>query len=63
MIARYSRPEMTALWSEEAKYQLWLEVETLALEQTVKEGLAPERALESVRKKAKFSVERILEIA
>jgi adenylosuccinate lyase len=42
--------------------KLWLEIEILALEQFVKDGLAPAKALENVRKKASFSVARILEI-
>ena len=62
MIPRYSRPEMSALWSEESKYQIWLDVETLALEGMVKAGIAPASALESVKKKGKFEVGRILEI-
>lgn len=62
MIPRYARPEMTALWSDEAKYSIWLEVETLAMEGMVKLGLVPQAALESVRKKGKFDVKRILEI-
>ena len=62
MIARYSRPEMAALWTDEAKYQLWLEVETAALEAFVKLGIAPQTALENVKAKAQFSVARIEEI-
>lgn len=62
MIERYSRPEMTALWTEEAKYRLWLEVETLALEGMVKLGIAPQSALDSVKKKGNFSLKRIQEI-
>lgn len=62
MITRYSRPEMAALWSDESKYNLWLEVEIAALEGLVEEGVVPKSALENVRKKSKFSVERILEI-
>ena len=38
MIARYSRPEMSNLWSDESRFQLWLEIETLALEGMVKVG-------------------------
>ena len=30
MIPRYSRPEMAAIWAPEAKFQIWLEIETLA---------------------------------
>jgi len=62
MIPRYTRPEMAAIWTEEAKFQLWLDIEILALEQFVKDGLAPASALDAVREKATFSVERILEI-
>lgn len=62
MISRYSRPEMASLWTEEAKLKLWLEVETLALEGMVKIGLAPQSALDSVRKKGNFNVDRVLEI-
>jgi len=62
MIARYSRPEMAAIWSDENKYKIWLEVETRALEGMVKLGIAPASALESVRKKGAFSIERIHEI-
>ena len=32
MIPRYSRPEMTALWEPEARFRIWLEIETLAAE-------------------------------
>src|SRR5262245_10081969 len=62
MIPRYARPAMTKLWSDEERYKLWLEVEILALEGMVKLGIAPQSALENVRKKGAFSVERILEI-
>ncbi len=62
MIPRYSRKEMSDLWTEEAKYSLWLEIETLALEQMVNLGVAPASALKAVKEKGKFSVERILEI-
>ena len=32
MILRYSRPEMTAIWSQENKYQIWFDIEIYALE-------------------------------
>lgn len=53
---------MAALWTDEAKFQLWLEVEIAVLAALVQAGGAPASALENVRKKAKFSVERVLEI-
>jgi len=62
MIPRYSRPEMAALWGDEARFQLWLEVETVALAGLVEAGLAPKQALEDVKAKGVFNAERVLEI-
>ena len=62
MIPRYSRPEMAAIWSDESRYAIWLEIETLALEAMVQEGLVPPAALEQVKAKAGFSAQRINEI-
>lgn len=62
MIPRYSRPDMTALWSDESRFAIWLEIETLALEGMVKEGSAPQESLDAVRKGAKFDTQRVLEI-
>jgi adenylosuccinate lyase len=53
---------MRAIWSDEARMKLWLEVETVALEAMSKVGLAPASAVESVRAKGNFNVERVLEI-
>jgi adenylosuccinate lyase len=41
MITRYSRPEMRAIWSDENKLRLWLQIELLAGEALVKEGVVP----------------------
>jgi len=62
MISRYSRPAMTAVWSDESRLQIWLEVETLALEAMVKEGLAPREAYDEVKAKGRFDAARVLEI-
>ena len=62
MISRYARKEMTEIWTDRARFQLWLEVETLALEAMVKEGIAPAKALESVKAKGNFDEKRVLEI-
>lgn len=62
MIQRYSRPQLTAIWTDEARFKIWLQIETIALEAMVKEGFAPAHALESVRSKGNFSTERVLEI-
>ncbi|MCC6220175.1 MAG: adenylosuccinate lyase [Deltaproteobacteria bacterium] len=62
MISRYTRKEAGEIWSEEYKFQLWLEIEILALEAMVKAGRVPQEALDNVRKKAHFDVARIAEI-
>jgi len=62
MISRYTRPEMGRIWESENLYAKWLEVEIAACEAMAQEGLIPEEALENIKKKAAFSVGRILEI-
>ncbi|HEY2972822.1 MAG TPA: adenylosuccinate lyase, partial [Pyrinomonadaceae bacterium] len=62
MIERYTLPEMGALWSEESKFQKWLEVELAVCEVHAEMGTIPQEALEQIKSRAKFSVERIDEI-
>ena len=62
MIGRYTLPEMGALWSEETKFQKWLEVEIAVCEVHAEMGTIPREALEQIKSRAKFSVERINEI-
>jgi adenylosuccinate lyase len=62
MIARYTLPEMGALWSEENKFQKWLEVELAVCEVHAEMGTIPHDALEQIKSRARFSVERINEI-
>ncbi|RYD05746.1 hypothetical protein N752_07580 [Desulforamulus aquiferis] len=62
MIERYSLPEMKQIWSDENKFQKWLDVEVAACEAMVKLGQIPEQALKNIKAKAAFSVDRILEI-
>ena len=59
MISRYSRPEMASIWSDQNKYQTWLEVELLALEKMCELGIAPKEAIKDAREKAKFEIPRI----
>jgi len=59
MIPRYSRPEMARLWEPEAKFRIWLEIETLAAEAMAKLGLIPKQAAEAVRTRGGFDVARI----
>jgi adenylosuccinate lyase len=62
MIARYSRPAMTKLWSEQSKFERWLEVELAASEGLAEAGVVPAEAAASLRANASFSIERIHEI-
>ncbi|QIL46931.1 adenylosuccinate lyase [Vagococcus coleopterorum] len=62
MIERYTRPEMGKIWTEENKYDAWLEVEILASEAWAEMGEIPKEDVEKIRKDASFDVERILEI-
>lgn len=62
MIERYSTPEMTALWTEEAKMSTWLEVELAVCEAWAELGEIPESALADIREKAAFDVDRVREI-
>ncbi|MDQ3755312.1 MAG: adenylosuccinate lyase [Acidobacteriota bacterium] len=62
MINRYTLPEMGALWSEQNKFQKWLEVEIAVCEVHAGMGTIPRAALEQIRERAAFTVERINEI-
>jgi adenylosuccinate lyase len=62
MIERYTLPEMGALWSEAAKFQKWLEVELAVCEVHAEMGTIPREALEEIKSRASFTVERINEI-
>lgn len=62
MIERYSRKEMSAIWSEQAKFSNWLRIEILATEARVRRGEVPETDLEEIRTKAAFDPERIKDI-
>ncbi|GAB0170904.1 adenylosuccinate lyase [Lysinibacillus sp. CTST325] len=62
MIERYTRPEMGAIWTEQNKYQAWLEVEILACEAWAEIGDIPKEDVAKIRENASFDVNRILEI-
>ncbi len=62
MIERYTRKEMGAIWSEQNKYEAWLEVEIAACEAWATLGVIPTEDAEKIRKDASFDVERIYEI-
>lgn len=62
MIDRYSTKEMKQIWSEQNKFQAWLEVEILACEGWSNLGEIPKEDVAKLREKASFDVERIYEI-
>jgi len=62
MIARYTRPEMGRVWSDENKFKKWLEVEIAAAEAEAAAGLIPKSAAGAIRRRGRFDVNRILEI-
>jgi adenylosuccinate lyase len=61
VIPRYTRPEIGAVWTTEAKLQSWLEVELAATEAWAAEGVVPAEAAEQARAKAAFTVEAVEE--
>lgn len=63
MIDRYATPEMRALWSPEAKFDLWLEIELLVAEAQAERGEIPREAAGRLRRTARWGTpERIDEI-
>ena len=62
MIKRYSRKELTDIWSEENKYKIWLDVEVAAAQAMEKLGQIPRGVSSIVRKKARINVNRIHQI-
>jgi adenylosuccinate lyase len=62
MIPRYSRPDMTAIWTPETRYSIWLEIETLAAEAMAELGMIPKDVPKAVRERGGFDVKRIDEI-
>ncbi len=62
MIERYTRPEMARLWSDENKFATWLKVEILVCEALAERGEIPKEAVQTIRERARFDVQRILEI-
>ncbi len=62
LIARYTRPEMGRIWSDENKFRTWLAVEVAATETLAEAGLVPKSAAEAIRTKGDFDLKRINEI-
>ncbi|MEK9553680.1 MAG: adenylosuccinate lyase, partial [Alphaproteobacteria bacterium] len=62
MIPRYSRPEMTSIWSEQSKFQIWFEIEAHACDAMAELGMIPEDAAKAVWERGGFDIDRINEI-
>lgn len=62
MIPRYSLPEMARIWSEEAKFKRWLDIEIAVCKALADTGEIPERAAAEIAEKASFDIKRIKEI-
>jgi len=65
MIPRYSRPEMTAIWSAESRFRIWFEIEAHACDALAELGVIPKEAAKTIWEKgrtAEFNVQRIDEI-
>lgn len=62
MIPRYSPKDISAIWTDDAKFERWLQLEIAAVEARVEAGLVPADALSTIKEKAKFNVDEILTI-
>ena len=62
MLDRYSRPEMTQIWSDENKYAAWLKVEIAATNAWVEQGEVPAEDAKKIAENATFTAERVAEI-
>ncbi|MGI5939234.1 MAG: adenylosuccinate lyase [Thermoleophilia bacterium] len=62
MIARYSTPEMEAIWTDQARMAAWLEVELAVCEAWTRLGRIPVEAMAEIRGRAAFDVDRVNEI-
>jgi adenylosuccinate lyase len=62
VIARYSLPQMREIWTDQRKFEIWLEIEVLACEAMAGLGQIPKEDAAEIRKRARFSIPEILEI-
>ena len=62
MIPRYSRKEMSDIWSDQNKYKIWFQIETYAVEAMEKLNLVPHGTAKHIWGNGKFDVDKILEI-
>lgn len=62
MIERYSRPQISQIWSEENKFKIWLQIELLVLEARSHFKEIPRSIFNQIKQKAKFNIKRIKQI-
>jgi adenylosuccinate lyase len=62
MIGRYTHPEMGRLWSDQHKYETWLQVEVAAADAMARAGIVPVEAARDIRQRGTFDIARIEEI-
>ena len=62
MIRRYTHPEMGAIWSDQRRYETWLDVELAAADAMAEAGIVPAEAARDLRARARFDIARIEEI-
>lgn len=62
LIARYTRPEMGRIWSDENRFRMWLKVELAATETLAEAGVVPQQAANTIRARADFDLERIRQV-
>ncbi|AIL65669.1 Adenylosuccinate lyase [Rickettsiales bacterium Ac37b] len=62
MIPRYTRQEMSDIWSEENKYKIWFEIEAYACEAQSELGIIPKESVQNIWQKGKFDINKINEI-
>src|SRR5881394_4590530 len=62
MIPRYTHPEMGRIWSDERRFETWLQVEIAAAQVMADAGIIPHEAARDIRDRAKFDVARIAAI-
>src|ERR1043165_6683894 len=62
MIDRYTRPRMGAIWQDENRFRIWLEIETLAVEARAEMGDVSKEDALAIRERGNFDVARVLEI-
>ena len=59
MIRRYTHPEMDRIWSDQRRYETWLQVETAAAEAMARQGIVPQEAARDIRERGRFDIARI----